>query len=242
MQVNSAPPRALSSTPPRQQPQPPSTPDELPLTKDDILQLSASLGPAAETLKAGQSLSLNINGKSVVEVVKHGPDFWTGVKKATGDVFKAGALAVAEDPSLAVRQAIEVGKKYFIPQGHPGFAQQVSQGLVPVTRAICLGIDAKKAYDSLNSPTASTTLKIVDTAHAITSAGGVVGSLHHVVPSLAAVPWLSTLSVAATVGDIAAFAVHSLNYFQKFTQDGPSQEPPKPPGSVTVTLPPPTKE
>ncbi len=230
MQISSAPPRRLSSPPPAPK-------EQEPLSREDVLALSSSLASIGEKLKAGESLKVQVNGQNVIQVVKDGPNFWTGVKSATKDIFTAGAAAVAEDPSLAFRQAVEVGKRYFIGSHHPEVTGQILRGLVPATRAVCLGIDIVKAKKTLSDPKAEMALKIVDTAHVVTSAAGMVGSLQHIFPSLAAIPGMSTLSVAAVVGDITAFGVHSLKYMQNFTADGPQEQPPSPP-SVTVTLPP----
>lgn len=230
MQVSSAPPRR--HTTPKQ-----DKPPAQPLSRDDVLALSSNLASIGEKLKAGESLKVQLNGENVIQVVKDGPNFWTGVKTATKDVFTSAAEAVAEDPSLAFRQAVEVGKRYFIGSHHPEVTGQILMGLVPATRAVCLGIDIMKARKTLSDPKAEMALKVVDTAHAVTSAAGLVGSMQHIFPSLAAIPGMSTLSVAAVVGDITAFGVHSLKYMQNFTADGPQEQPPSPP-SVTVTLPP----
>jgi hypothetical protein len=179
-------------------------------------------------MKAGEKVTIESDGKVVLEVEKKGVTAYDRIKTMASDVFTASSAEVSnvvgQDPAFAFKEsALAVQTQVF--QGIPqNFQDLAGQAFLPMVRVVALALDSKKAMDTWKSASTSMVDKVIDGGHLLTDIAGVAGAVSMAIPSIA--PHLAVpLTVAGLLGDVGAYGYHVMKYFKERGQQVPDPDP-----------------
>ena len=167
-------------------------------------------------MKAGESVTINANGQTVLEIKKDSVSTYDKFKTFASDTFHAAAYQVsdivAQDPAFAFKESA-LGVKSQVMNGIPQDLQDFAEkGFLPMIRVVALALDTKKAIDTFKNPSANHIDKFVDGAHLVTDVAGLGGAVAYAIPSVGA-SVATALTVAGLMGDVAAYGYHVMKYF-----------------------------
>ena len=190
-------------------PAPEAKPEKTELNSKDLVQLSGALGE----LKSGDKVTINLDGKQKVEIIKTSKPFGQKFTEAAQAVGAQVYEAVSADPSFSFRESVQLAKGTIVREAPELIQSLVDKGLLPTVRAASLGIDIHKAIATLKDPAAGLIRKTVDVVHCLTDIAGLIGSLSPIIPFAA--PAAPILTAVALIGDVMAFGSHSMAYVQQ---------------------------
>ena len=186
-------------------------------TLEKMLSSTTIAAMVGNNMKVGDTLSIGMAGKTVLEVKKEGASALDNVKTLTSKAFHVSAAevsnVVAQDPSFAFKGAALAVKDQVFNGLSPDLVPLAENGFLPLIRVVALGLDSKRAIETFKNPDATGLDKTVDGAHLVTDLVGLGGAVCFAIPGIN--PMLAQgLSATGLVGDIASYGYHVMKYFR----------------------------
>lgn len=194
-------------------------PQEGTLSKDIIDSLVTSPDfskKALSKLSSGSSMTINVDGETVVTIKNEGPSLAERVYDGGAHIMARASQEVVRvmnaDPAFAFKTTARAAQEGVLDNLDRGVQDTIKPFMLPVLRTGMLGMDAKRAIQTYRNKDASVWEKAVDIAHVGTDLVGLAGAIGSAgwVPFLA--PYANTMTGIGLVGDLASVTFHAMGY------------------------------
>ena len=194
-------------------------PQEGTLSKDIIDSLVTSPDfskKALSKLGSGSSMTINVNGDTVVTIKNEGPSLAERVYDGGAHIMARASQEVVRvmvaDPAFAFKTTARAAQEGVLNNLDRNVQDTIKPFILPVLRTGMLAMDAKRAIQTYRNKDASVWEKAVDIGHVATDVVGLAGAVGGAgwVPFLA--PYSDTMTGIGLVGDLAAVTFHAMGY------------------------------